>query len=232
MIALYLFLPTFLVLYVVLSLILPRIPVNKKSSEAQQQHQLYARTNGIHMDFVLPVALLPTLVHQQLQPAPNARYVGIGWGDRGFYLDTPTWAELRPSVALNAMFIPSPTVMHVTDYQLLDEEWLVFGLDDHQLKQLIDYIYATFQTDAAGQVTELVGKGYTEDDRFYEANGKYMFYKTCNTWVNIGLKRSGVKTAVWTSTDKGVSRYLCSVAHAATNQPSTPDLVGMSQRNA
>jgi hypothetical protein len=31
-------------------------------------------------------------------------YVSFGWGDKGFYLDTPSWAELQPSTAFVAAF--------------------------------------------------------------------------------------------------------------------------------
>ena len=39
------------------------------------------------------------------------RYVAIGWGDRGFYVDTPTWADLKLSTLCNALFVPSESVL-------------------------------------------------------------------------------------------------------------------------
>lgn len=31
-------------------------------------------------------------------------YIAFGWGDKGFYLDTPTWADLKFSTAFKAAF--------------------------------------------------------------------------------------------------------------------------------
>jgi hypothetical protein len=32
---------------------------------------------------------------------------------------------------------------------------------------------------------------------FYHANGTYHLFDTCNNWANTALKRTGVKTALW-----------------------------------
>ena len=31
------------------------------------------------------------------------------------------------------------------------------------------------------------------------ANKKYHVFNTCNNWVNRGLKKTGIRTAVWTA---------------------------------
>ncbi len=198
----------FLGIYVALSFLLSYIPVNTKQSEEPRPKRIYAHSNGVHLDLVFPIEMVPDKLRNQLSYASDTQLLAIGWGDKGFYLDTPTWAELSPKVAVKAMFLPSPTAMHVTEHRTVNATWSLINLTDQQLNELWVYIMATFQTDAAGQITELVGKGYTERDRFYEANGNYSMFKTCNSWVNTGLRRIGVKTAIWTPMDKGVLRYL------------------------
>lgn len=206
-----LFILAFIVLYVAFSFILSWIPVNTSQPQAGRNNKLYAFSNGVHLDFVIPVALIPPALLSQLRPAPETRFLGIGWGDKGFYLDTPTWADLSAKVAIKAMFLPSPTAMHVTEHRVVNRTWSRLDLTDEQLAELFVYLIESFHMDASGQITELVGKGYTPFDRFYEANGNYSCFKTCNTWVNIGLRRIGVKTAIWTPMDKGVLRYLPTV---------------------
>ena len=44
---------------------------------------------------------------------------------------------------------------------------------------------------------------YGQNDAFYEANGKYNFTHTCNTWANNALKASGQKAPLWTPFDRG-----------------------------
>lgn len=45
----------------------------------------------------------------------------MGWGDKGFYLETPTWAELKASVAFKAVTGLSTTAIHATFYIMLEE---------------------------------------------------------------------------------------------------------------
>ena len=195
-------------IYVALSFLLSYVPVNQDQPEKAGPNRIFAHSNGVHLDLVFPVEMVPERLRSQLAYAPDTRLLAIGWGDKGFYLDTPTWAELSPRVAVKAMFLPSPTAMHVTEHAAVNPAWSRIDLTDEQLSELWDYIIVTFQTDNNGRITELVGKGYTKRDRFYEANGNYSMFKTCNTWVNTGLRRIGVKTALWTPMDKGVLRYL------------------------
>ena len=42
------------------------------------------------------------------------RYIAIGWGDKGFYLDTPTWADLKFSTAFKAAFWLGNSAIHTT----------------------------------------------------------------------------------------------------------------------
>jgi len=204
----FLFLLLFLILYVGLSFLLSYVPVNTDQPDQPGDRVLYAHSNGVHLDLVFPLELVPDILKRQFTYAAGTRLLAIGWGDKGFYLDTPTWAELSPKVAVKAMFLPSPTAMHVTEHRAVDPTWSRIDINDEQLARLWTYIENSFDTDANGQITELVGKGYTDRDRFYEAVGNYSCFKTCNTWVNTALRRIGVKTAIWTPMDKGVLRYL------------------------
>ena len=44
----------------------------------------------------------------------TATGVGFGWGDKGFYLGTPTWGDLMARVAFKAMFGISNSTVHPT----------------------------------------------------------------------------------------------------------------------
>ena len=195
-------------IYVGLSFLLSYIPVNNEQTDEARPNRLYAHSNGVHLDLVFPLDLVPENLLAQFPRAADAKLLAIGWGDKGFYLDTPTWAELSPKVAVKAMLLPSPTAMHVTEHLAVDPTWSRIDLTDRQLADLWVYIENSFDTSDGGSITELTGKGYTARDRFYEANGNYSLFITCNTWVNKALREIGVKTAVWTPMDKGVLRYL------------------------
>lgn len=198
----------FIILYVVSAFILSAIPTGGTASSRSKDKRIYLFSNGVHLDIILPVSLVPTALRDQLLRDPEVSLVGIGWGDKGFYLDTPTWAELSPVVAVKAMFLPSPTAMHVTEHRSVADKWSAVDISQEQLDTLNGYISAYFSKDKEGRVQEIIDAGYTPQDRFYEAEGNYSCFKTCNTWVNSAMKEIGVKTAIWTPMDKGVLRYI------------------------
>ncbi|TIW01591.1 MAG: DUF2459 domain-containing protein, partial [Mesorhizobium sp.] len=44
--------------------------------------------------------------------ASDARYIVFGWGGRAFYLETPTWSQLKAAPVLKALTLDA-SVMHV-----------------------------------------------------------------------------------------------------------------------
>jgi len=144
-------------------------------------------------------------------------HIAFGWGDRGFYLDIPTWADLTVKVAFNAIIIPSPTLMHVKAYDVLPKdlkEVEKLSITSNQFEKLCNYISKYFKRDQNQKTIFLEGKGYSPKDIFYEANGKYHFINTCNYWVNRGLRITGIRTAIWSPFDKGIFYQLKKVSNA------------------
>lgn len=188
------------------------IPKNKGYRNVKRDVEIFVVSNGVHIDFLVP-AISPhfdwtaILNDQHYQSKfTEDTYLGIGWGDKGFYLDIPTWADLTPKVAMRAMLIPSRTLMHITAHAEIpkDQKYIErIHLDVDQYMKLCDYISSYFKVQD-DEVILLPGAGYTPNDNFYEANGAYHALNTCNFWVNRGLIVIGVRTPVWTHWDKGV----------------------------
>lgn len=206
----------FFALYFVAAWLFPRIPVNANNGLDPQGIPVYVLSNGVHTDLVLPVRAcgrdwcvdLP-FAHTLSQDTAM-RYVAFGWGDKGFYLNTPTWADLKASTAFNAMFGLSTTAMHVTYHKQMSE-------NDHcrkalvsaaALKELIGYIDRSFQRGKDGRMQWISGHSYERNDAFYEAKGTYNLFFTCNSWANDALKQSGLPACLWTPFDTGLlTRY-------------------------
>jgi uncharacterized protein (TIGR02117 family) len=174
---------------------------------------IYIKTNGVHTDLVVPVRTAER-DWNKLIPFSNTRdkdttstYVGIGWGDRGFYLETPTWDDLKASTAFKAAFGLSSSAIHATFYNQLaeDEHCIRIDISKEQYARLIRYIDRSFQTDSTG-LPRLIPTNavYGAADAFYEAKGRYNIFKTCNTWTNAGLKVAGQKAALWAPFDWGI----------------------------
>ena len=183
-------------LYVILGLLIPYIPVRAEKTDDAKIIELYILTNGVHTDLVVPVKSKYIDWSSKL-PFENTKgqktdfdYISFGWGDKGFYLDTPTWAELKFSTAFKAAFWLSDSAMHCTYYKQMKvgDDCKKMMLTEKQYQQLIHFIDSKFDKDASGKYilikTDAV---YGNDDAFYDAKGSYNFTYTCNTWANNGL---------------------------------------------
>lgn len=200
--------------YVAVAVVVSRIAVPKQPTTELADIPLFIRSNGVHTDLVMPVKTSLIDWSQQvrfdhtLANDSSYHYVGIGWGDKGFYLDTPTWADLKVSTALKAAFWLSSSAMHATFYRKAElypgPDCIALHITPTQYAKLIDYIQASFRHDAAGQIELIPGHSYGRDDAFYEAHRVYSVFYTCNTWANNGLKISGQKACLWTPMERGI----------------------------
>jgi uncharacterized protein (TIGR02117 family) len=183
----------FILLYLFLAWMLPYIKVNRSFCNAPDSEgvEIFVQTNGVHTDLVLPVKneqadwekLFPHSDFENVYSGFN--YVGIGWGDKGFFLNTPTWADLKFSTAFKAAFALSTTAMHVTyKYRKPKEnescKRIVLSKDQYRI--LIRYIGSSFLLKDKLPV-HIAHPGYTAQDTFYEATGTYSLFKTCNVWT-------------------------------------------------
>ncbi len=195
------------ILYLAAAVLLSLIPTSPDPPRGNAGQRTYIASNGVHTDFVLPRELVPAALLSQLDYLADYPYLAFGWGDKGFYLDTPTWADLKASTAIRAMLLPSPTAMHVTGYRAPGAKWATLDLTDAQVSELNDYILASFRLGADNRILSIDADGYGDDDEFYEALGSYNAIYTCNNWINGGLKRIHVRTALWSPSEWGIMRW-------------------------
>ena len=205
------------ILYVFVGLLLSVIPVNTQAPMAEEGVAVYITTNGVHADFSVPVVTSTLDWRDYLPPADYSgvhtgfQYISFGWGDKGFYLQTPHWSDLTAATAVNALLLPSPTAMHVTYYRQPPssrQEQRMLYLSQAQYQKLVEYIKASFEKGPAGEPILIPNAAYSPYDNFYEAKGSYTLLYTCNNWVNEGLKKIGVRAAVWSPFDWGIMYQL------------------------
>lgn len=181
----------------------------EKENKEERTVTVYLSTNGVHTDFVLPLNTEVLDWRTKIAiPDPSVQWLAFGWGDRGFYVDTPTWSELRVSTALRAISGTGDSAMHVSAYRqfVLDDTAVELTLTKMEYQQLINYIDTSFQKDNM-KYQRIDAPGYGPFDMFYSAKGSYSLFYTCNTWVNQGLKQINQKAAVWTLHDQGIFRH-------------------------
>lgn len=204
-----------LLTYLLIVTLLSFVSVNEDSAENHQEIPIYILTNGVHTDVVLPIKNEHYDWSNQLKfehtksKDSTYQYVALGWGDKGFYLETPTWADLKASTALKAASGLSTTAMHVTFYKDLKEskscKKLQISSDNY--KKLILFINESFKTKSGEFLKIETDAVYGKHDVFYEANGSYSLFYTCNSWANQALKAANQKAALWTISDSGIFRH-------------------------
>jgi uncharacterized protein (TIGR02117 family) len=202
----------FIVLYLAAAYILSRITVDKET-DAKAAVSIYIITNGVHTDLVVPVKnkccdwSKKVLFENTIKKDTTAQFLAMGWGDKGFYLDTPEWTDLKASVAFKAATGLGNTAIHATFYSKMIESKTCkkILISEEQYQRLIKYIDNSFKKDATGDYINIITTAnYGKNDAFYEANGSYSMFHTCNTWANNGLKSCGQKCCLWTPFDTGI----------------------------
>lgn len=197
-----------LVTFLLTALALSYISTSPKAYTCTSSNEVYLSTNGVHVDIILPKTQLDSSLIQELAIPEHISYIAFGWGDQGFYLETPTWEDLKASTTLKALFLHSKSTMHVSHYKNAYHSWKKVSICPKQNTQLLAFFNDTFKRDEQTKLQKIGEAGYTSADFFYEANGSYSIIKTCNVWVNQALKKADIKTAVYTPFDFGILRHI------------------------
>ncbi len=213
----FLFLILFVFSYWGIAFITSKITVNDSNKDGADI-PIYILSNGVHTDIVVPIYHKNTKtnwrnfvkIEHTLAKDTNSTLVAFGWGNKGFYLETPQWADLKFSVAFNAVFGLGGSAMHVTFHKQLKESkhCRKIYLSVDQYRNLSKFILDQFSKSSGGEAMLIPTKAnYGKNDAFYEANGRYNLFYTCNTWTNEALKSCGQKASLWTPFEGGVMRH-------------------------
>jgi uncharacterized protein (TIGR02117 family) len=202
-----------IILYFITEFGLSSISVNAQFKQCEKDAiEIYILTNGVHTDLVLPFQNHYMDWSKFVNPSDtksgnnSAVNLAFGWGDKGFYLNTKTWDDLRFSTAFNALFYLSSSAMHVTFYNRLQEteSCRKICITKESYLKLVRYISESFSLDSLGVPRQITGASYWDNDSFYEAKDRYSLFNTCNTWTNRGLKTADLKACLWTPFDSGI----------------------------
>lgn len=204
-----------LIAYLGVVTLLSYITVTGEIRKVKKDVSIYILTNGVHTDIVLPLKNEHFDWSKQVNPADTKskdtsfNYVAMGWGDKGFYLETPTWADLKVSTALKASTGISTSAMHVTFYKNMKENATCkkIQISSENYNKLIAYLNKSFQTQSGKFLKIETDAVYGKTDVFYEAKGSYSLFYTCNSWANQALKAANQKAALWTISDSGIFRH-------------------------
>jgi len=111
-------------LYLAAAATASRVPVNDDWREPDDGVTIFVETNGVHTGVIVPANAAGVDWRRRIQPGDAPRqettpqWLGFGWGDRDFYLNTPTWAQFSLLRAISAATGQGTTLVHV---DLLDD---------------------------------------------------------------------------------------------------------------
>lgn len=173
---------------------------------------VYLISNDIHTDIAVPVRNSvfdwETFLNKDDFKSRPTEWIEIGWGDRQFYFEMPTWDKFTLKLAADALFWPDPAIMHVT--------YLDSHPSTYSSAQKVEISFKTYQKivetfknrfdQKEGRPILIPGKGYDETDNFYEAQGSYSIIRTCNAWTSEILAEAGLPRPMWGPTKHGLGR--------------------------
>lgn len=199
--------------YLVAALIGSHVPVNPGWRAPADGVTIYVADNGYHTGLILPASAEGIDLSLTFRPTdlPNSRDAGnwllFGWGDRAFYLNTPTWAEFSLQTAVAAFVGSGGSLLHVDHLTQPQEAYAPrpVRVTRAQYRQLAHSIVSMAKRGDDGHPVAI--PGYGDRDVFYPAVGRYHLFQTCNNWTRDMLAGAGIKVGLWTPFSGGVMRW-------------------------
>ena len=211
------FIMVFIFVYSAISWLFMLFPVNNTQSSLNadkinhtnnnQSTTIFIQHGLAHTNIIIDLSsssivwgdLLPNLVPKQVsrQERGKAGFLLVGWGDKATYQSTPNWADLKASVAIKALFINTPSALHIRYFE--DLGWLGDSVIPLALSKTTSHAIENRILDSFRyNKPEILSLGYDVGDRFYYSKGQYNIFNTCNTWTGDVLRQSGVSMSLWT----------------------------------
>jgi uncharacterized protein (TIGR02117 family) len=182
----------------------PLLPAAHTSATDSEAVRILVVSNPIHTDIAIPLTADIRATFGFLEgagvpvSAPDAEWLVFGWGGRSFYLETPTWADLKPMPVVKALTVDR-SVLHVDVWGSVDPGHpaiSVFPVEGLHAARLVDFILASFVREG-GQPVAIPGAGYGRTDAFFESRGAFNILLGCNTWTARALREAGLRTGLW-----------------------------------
>lgn len=187
------------------------IPRNAGWEEPDTGITILVGTNGVHTEIVMPL-VTAAQDWRTTFPASNVTssmrpytHVAVSWGERTFFLETPTWADTNPITAAQAL-IGGEGVLHVAHYvrPATSLDYRALRLRKGEYRRLAQAISSQLDQTRTRQTLP----GYGKNDVFYSARGSYHLGNTCNQWTSDQLAHAGVRIGAWSPFPGGVMKWL------------------------
>ena len=190
------------------------ISANNSWKEPEQSSprtiDIFVETNGIHVSIIVPTKNDSGILSNKLRaahmknPAYHSEYAMIGWGHKGVYQNAQDWNNLTVSDATSAAFGTGLSLLHIYYRRnpVPNEYRKKIRITNKQYEHILNNIASYFKYDENGKL--LVYEGYSDNNIFYAATGRYSALNTCNTWAGRILREAGIKIGYWTPISQSI----------------------------
>jgi uncharacterized protein (TIGR02117 family) len=154
---------------------------------------VYLVNHGWHTGIVVATADIRPGAWPVSDTLLQARFIEVGWGDRGFYTDP----DAGLATASRAALVGGPGVLHLVG---LDQgpqqafpasEVVRLPVSAAGMERLVAHVADSFARDADGRSTDL-GRSLYGAGRFYASRERFHLFKTCNVWTAQALQVAGL----------------------------------------
>jgi uncharacterized protein (TIGR02117 family) len=199
--------------------------INCNNTQEKCDYSVCAIDDGMHINIVLPVSNNLVDWREFLNisaigkdATDNYKYLTFGWGDRDFYIQTPTLAELNLITAVKALFLPTPSTILVQGFAKLPQnrELKCVKVTKTDYLKLTQFIQNTFQFNSQNQPIR-IANGHLSSSGFYAANGSYSILTTCNNWAAEALRKADVDTPLWAGLSSAVMLHFGRTCECSIN---------------
>jgi len=191
--------------FILLALLLGAVPSRNlgfRPADGPDAVEIRVSASLAHTELILPVAAAGhdwrALVPPEAVGDGRAfvSHLSFSWGEREFFLATPTWDAFQWRLGLRALFAARESLVHVYRLDVAPERWAPEGVTIRLTAEQYRRLVAGIEREFARPVTGV--PGYGADDGFFEGVSRYGLVHSCNQWAGNRLAEGGVRVGRWT----------------------------------
>lgn len=136
------------------------------------------------------------------------KYLSFGWGDRDFYMQSPTQLKQILTLGFQAFFFSHASVIRVQLYQTLPRNMEIkcVEISKSNYLNLVQFIKNSFRLNNYGVIK--LGYSNNINVNFYAAKGRYSILRNSNNWTAKGLRTANVNTPMWATLSDAIMFHL------------------------
>ena len=193
--------------YLAAVFIFSALTVSAKPHDCAKLQPIYIQYSAIHANLVFPTSSLSKRFHEDINLPVRSDFIMVGLGDRDVYINSPTLGDIKLGHALKAVFWPTKRVLHAAPLNEVGTDWIKLNLCPDQLADIETYMLSSLSRREDGLSRIVEGATYWGVDRFFEADGHYTAFNSCNNWVNGAMKAAGLKAPLWSPFSQGITYH-------------------------